>query len=333
MKRIALILMIALLPLAGCDKFDNNSSSGGRAPGGQDSQGGQPGGGEGGGDDKPVAQPSGAIKEWTQDLWVDRTLSPGMYQYMVSKYQVTYDSKGRIARIDESDTYYKEGGGQDGDVRHSSIYYVYGNGTLELRFPSNSEKDTKSRCVLNSDGNVVTIENGYMDGSSWKVSGTTKYSYQSLGSDTKEIYLSKVEYPVSSGKRYPFEFTWSSNTTVSRIVESDPRSMQDPEEDETRNYFYTEKDNPLFGSPLDLATYAVVSSVIGGGYPLPLGSGIKKLVSYANTTYRNEAEKFTWEWNSGNTRLEHIRIDQKLFPEDSSVKNSRQINYWPEYYD
>ena len=39
----------------------------------------------------------------------------------------------------------------------------------------------------------------------------------------------------------------------------------------------------------------------------------------------------TYEWESG--KLSHIKLVQKLFPDDAGVKNERQRNFWPEYYD
>ena len=335
MKKPVFVLMIALLPLFGCDHFKVYTVGNGDDSGNSEEQGSSGGGSQSGDSFKyevAATQPSGAVKGYTKDYVVRRSKGAGNYQWMVIETKVAYDSKGRIAKEEETTTYYKEddnGNVQQDYVNRSARYRVYDDAAHKIEIRKSSEKPNTAifKGDLDANGKLVRMEYGYYDGSSWKGGTVKAFEYAANG------LLSKLTYPGQSSF-YPFEFFWNtSDQRINSIRESDPRASTDPEEDETRNYFYTTDINPTFDSALDIASFAAYSPVIGMDYYLPLGKGSKYLVDYANTTYRNEAEKFTYEWDSGKKRLTHIKLVQKLFPDDAGVMNERQFNYWPEYYD
>lgn len=329
--------MIALLPFAGCKPLDDDSENPENNTENPEEQGEEQGEEPGGGGNQSgdtfvyevaATQPSGAVKEYTKDLWIDRAQGAGNFQWMVTKTKVAYDSKGRPAKEEIAVTYYAEGGGQDGDVVRSARYYVYDDKArkMEIRKYADRPNTAFFRGDLDADGKLVRSEAGYFNNSSWFTALVTVYEYTDGG------LLSRVSCPDESNL-YPYEFSWDTSTNnISSIRELDPRAMDDPEEDESRFYHYYREPNPSFGAPFDIASFAVYGRVTGSDYLLPIGKGTMDLVKYANTTYRNEAETFTYEWNEEKTRLEHIKLVQRLFPEDAGVKNERWINYWPEYY-
>lgn len=327
--------MIALLPLFGCDHFKVYSVNNGDNSENSAEQGGGGGGGQSGDSFKyevAATQPSGAVKGYTKDYVVKRSKSAGYYQWMVVETKVAYDSKGRIAKEEESTTYYKEdnnGNVQQDYVTRSARYRVYDDAAHKLEIRTSSDKPNTAifKGDLDANGKLTRVEYGIYDGPSWNAGTVKVFDYDAKG------LISKFSYPNQSSL-YPFEFSWStSNHCIASIRESDPRASTDPEEDETRFYFYTNDINPTFESALDIASFAAYSPVIGMSYYLPLGKGSKYLVNYANTTYRNEAEKFTYEWDTSKKHLTHIKLVQKLFPDDAGVMNERQFNFWPEYYD
>lgn len=333
MKKLVL-LMIALLPFAGCDLLDNGSGNKeNQGQGGEQGGGGNGGGSAQSGDgftyEVAATQPSGAIKKYTKDLWLDRTHSAGFYQFMVVETKLAYDSKGRIAKEETTTTYYTEndnGNVEQNGVVHDTRYRVYDDkaGKMEIRTVQDKASSAIFKGELDASGKLSRGEVGGYNGSTW-TARVMEFDYTDGG------LLSKVTYPDQTAW-YPFEFSWNTSAPyISSIQEKDPRATSDPEEDESRNYVYTSTVNPTFGAALDIAFLATYAHVIGLDYSLPLGKGSKNLVDYANTTYRNEAEKFTYEWESG--KLSHIKLVQKLFPDDAGVKNERQRNFWPEYYD
>lgn len=329
MKRFVLLLMIALLPVVGCDKFhvgdvnkENDSEN-------SDEQGNeQGGGGTQSGDsfkyEVASVQPSGAVKEYTKDYWVRREKGPGDFQWMVTTTKLSYDSKGRIAKEEEQVQYYEEGGPLESTNR-TTRFRVYDDkaGKMEIRKVQDNPSSAIFKGALNAEGNLTRAEFGGYDGSTWK-SSVLEFEYNSDG------LLSKVTFPGSS-YYYPFEISWTAPPVITGIKEKDPKAMSDYEEDESRNYFYMDDLNPSFGTLLDIASFAAFAHVIHiSDYYLPVGKGSEYLVDYANTTYRNEAEVFTYELVGG--KLTHIKLVQKLFPDDAGVQNARTFNFYPEYY-
>ena len=322
--------MIALMTFAGCDKFHvgdvNNGNDSGNSQGQGEEQGG---GGESQSGDSftyevASVQPSGAVKEYIKDYWVKREKSAGDFQWMVKTTKLSYDSKGRIAKEEEEVQYYEEGGPLESTNR-STRYRVYDDkaGKMEIRKVQDNPSSAIFKGTLNANGNLTRAEFGGYNGSTW-TSSVLEFEYNSDG------LLSKVTYPGSS--YYPFELSWITPPGITSIKEKDPRATSDPEEDESRNYYYNNVLNPSFGALLDIASFAAFAHVIHlSDYYLPVGKGTKQLVSYANTTYRNEAEIFTYEWNDG--KLSRIKLVQKLFPDDAGVQNTRTFNFYPDYYD
>ena len=294
--------------MAGCDLL-NPETTEPVVYKGEDGQGGE---GEGGGGEvvEGVAQPKGAVKT-IESVFYEENSHDKMWGRTLMT--IIYDAQGRPSREDYM--YYGYSNGVLQTTRKgNSFYYLFSDGKMELR-SGKSTDDVVGKSILNSDGLVVSTEEGYIKNGSWVSNGTRQFSY----TDGKCTAL--------TDPRESFTYTWRSDGALDRALD---KKTTDIDESGTQSYIYDGTVNPSYGHAYDVS--GIIFSKVGemGGYRFN-GKGSSLLPKSANTLYRNEARVFSYVITNGKV----TKITEQFWPfaDSPGVKNVKYYDYLITYYE
>lgn len=273
------------------------------------------------GDAGPAFDPTGAVKTVTKETWIKKTSGPGTY--MISKVltEITYDNQGRPEKEEITDYGYDEDGqllpGEFGTLKRRQ-YYFYSPGKMEIR--QHPEEETVFfRADLDSKGHITHYEYGHMQGGPWTVDSQGDHKYMN-NPDLEGSTLIAVENMKgrTAEDGIPWEFTWNADGNLVHAHQKwGAGGPADPTDDGSRYYFYADSQNLSLGKAYDISGL-LIDSLDPYGFR---GRGTADLPVSANTTYRNNAMEFEYEFYRTGPLLK-ATVTWHPFPDDGGAMAS-----------
>ena len=261
--------------------------------------------------------PTGCVKTVTKETWVLKSSGLGTYMSTKQEMTVTYDSQGRP----EQQAYVTYGYDENGEslpdgfgLLKRNEYYFYSEGHMEIRQHPEPEA-VIYKADLDANGCITHYESGYMDKDVWKTYSSGDCHYMDNPDLEGYALLTIDNLDGLPSETIPWEFTWDlQGCLVHAHQKWGPEGPEELTDDESRYYIYSVYTNTSYGKAYDISGL-LIDDLDPYGFK---GRGCELLPSYANTTYRNKAYEFDYEYDRQGP-LHKATVDWYPFADDSAM--------------